>query len=192
MNRLLVAFAVLLTLCASALAQPARPPQETRKVDGTDGVYIFRNGNHQAMFVVTPEGVIATDPIAYGRPTGGQDYVNAIRAVTNQPIRYLVYSHHHFDHIAGGRAFKEAGATIVAHRRAKERLEQVNDPATPLPDEVVEDAGRVIRLGGKVLELFLCRAEPLRQHARHAPAAGPADLPRRPGAGGRLPGARHD
>src|SRR4030095_13690295 len=49
-------------------AQPQRPQIETKKVDGTDNVYIFRNGNHQAMFIVTDEGVIATDPVAYGRP----------------------------------------------------------------------------------------------------------------------------
>ena len=144
---LLVAFA------APAWAQTARPQIETRKVDGADGVYIFRNGNHQAMFVVTPDGVIATDPVAYGRPTGGADYVAEIRKVTDKPIKYLVYSHHHYDHIAGGKAFKDAGATIVAHRRAKERLEQVKDPFTPVPDEVVADSGRVIRLGGKVVEL---------------------------------------
>ena len=144
---LLVAFAV------PAWAQTARPPIETRKVDGADGVYIFRNGNHQAMFVVTPDGVIATDPVAYGRPTGGADYVAEIRKVTDKPIKYLIYSHHHYDHIAGGKAFKDAGATIVAHRKAKERLEKVMDPATPLPDELVEDSGRVIRLGGKVVEL---------------------------------------
>jgi len=55
-------------------AQLSRPQIETRKVEGTDNVYIFRNGNHQAMFVVAPEGVIAADRIAYGRPTGGQQY----------------------------------------------------------------------------------------------------------------------
>ena len=49
-----------------------RPQIETKKVEGTEGVYIFRNGNHQAMFIVTKDGVIATDPVAYGRPTGGQ------------------------------------------------------------------------------------------------------------------------
>jgi glyoxylase-like metal-dependent hydrolase (beta-lactamase superfamily II) len=138
-------------------AQPAapaaqRPQIETRKVDGTDNVYIFRNGNHQAMFIVTPEGVIATDPVAYGRPTGGQQYVDEIRKVTQAPIRYLIYSHHHFDHIAGGKAFKDAGATIVAHKRAKERLEVIKDPHTPLPDETV-DTGRTITLGGTTLEL---------------------------------------
>jgi glyoxylase-like metal-dependent hydrolase (beta-lactamase superfamily II) len=149
----LIALALLFSIALPAASQTARPPIETKKVDGADGVYIFRNGNHQAMFVVTSDGVIATDPVAYGRPTGGADYVAEIRKVTDKPIKYLVYSHHHYDHIAGGKAFKDAGATIVAHRKAKERLEKVMDPATPLPDELVEDAGRTIRLGGKVVEL---------------------------------------
>ena len=87
-----------------------RPMFETKKVEGTDNVYIFRYGNHQAMFVVTPEGVIATDPIGYGRPQASETYVDEIRKVTKQPIKYLVYSHHHFDHIAGGKPFKAAGA----------------------------------------------------------------------------------
>src|SRR5262245_18281792 len=92
-----VTAAVTLTAAwAAAVAQAQRPPFETTKVEGTDNVYIFRNGNHQSMFVVTKAGVIATDPIAYGRPTGGQTYVDEIKKVTNQPIKYLIYSHHHF------------------------------------------------------------------------------------------------
>jgi glyoxylase-like metal-dependent hydrolase (beta-lactamase superfamily II) len=105
------------------------------------------------MFVVTKAGVIATDPIAYGRPTGGQSYVDEIKKVTNQPIKYLIYSHHHFDHIAGGKAFKDAGATIVAHQRAKERLLQIKDPHTVLPDETF-NAKKTISLGGTTLELL--------------------------------------
>jgi glyoxylase-like metal-dependent hydrolase (beta-lactamase superfamily II) len=137
----------------AAAQQPPRPPIETKKVDGTDNVYIFRNGNHQAMFVVTKAGVIATDPVAYGRPNGGQQYVDEIKKVTNQPIKYLIYSHHHFDHIAGGKAFKDAGAKIVAHRRATERLKTLNDPHTPIPDESVSNRGKTIKLGGTTLEL---------------------------------------
>jgi glyoxylase-like metal-dependent hydrolase (beta-lactamase superfamily II) len=138
----------------TALAQQAQRPQiETTKVDGTDNVYIFRNGNHQSMFIVTKDGVIATDPIGYGRPTGGQDYVAEIKKVTDKPIKFLIYSHHHYDHIAGGKAFKDAGATIIAHKRAKERLATLNDPNTPLPDQVVNDTGRTIKLGGTTLEL---------------------------------------
>jgi glyoxylase-like metal-dependent hydrolase (beta-lactamase superfamily II) len=145
----------------ASAAQPSRPQIETRKVEGTENVYIFRNGNHQAMFIVTPEGVIATDPVAYGRPTGGQQYIDEIKKVTQAPIRYLIYSHHHFDHIAGGKAFKDAGATIVAHKRAKERLEVLKDPHTPLPDETV-DIDRTITLGGTTLELSYVGAKVMR------------------------------
>ncbi|HEX4892711.1 MAG TPA: MBL fold metallo-hydrolase [Hyphomicrobiaceae bacterium] len=132
---------------------PAKPPlYATTQVEGTDNVYVFRYGNHQAMFVVTSAGVIATDPIGYGRPQAVTTYIDEIRKVTKQPIKFLVYSHHHFDHIAGGQPFKDAGATIIAHKRAKERLEMIQDPATPLPDEVF-DRRRILRLGDTTLEL---------------------------------------
>ena len=77
-------FAILAAcLALPAFAQaPARPPIQTTKVEGAEGVYIFRNVNHQAVFIVTSDGVIATDPVAYGRPTGGADYVAEIRKVT--------------------------------------------------------------------------------------------------------------
>ena len=121
-----------------AAAPAEKPPLfATTKVDGTDNVYVFRYGNHQAMFVTTPAGVIATDPIGYGRPQAVTTYINEIKKITNQPIKYLIYSHHHYDHIAGGQPFKDAGATIVAHKRALERLEMIKDPATPLPDEAI-------------------------------------------------------
>src|SRR3981189_2739167 len=45
--------------------QAAPPPFATTKV--TDNVYIFRYGGHQSMFIVTPAGVIATDPISERR-----------------------------------------------------------------------------------------------------------------------------
>lgn len=145
--------ALAVALSGPANSQAARPQIETKKVDGTENVYIFRNGNHQAMFVVTPAGVIATDPVAYGRPTGGQQYIDEIKKVTDKPIKYLIYSHHHFDHIAGGKAFKDAGARIVAHKNATARLKALNDPHTPLPDESIGNK-KVISLGGTNLELL--------------------------------------
>jgi len=153
---LTLAGCVLLAAQTASQGQPAAgaqtPQITTTKVDGTDNVYMFRNGNSQSMFVVTSDGVIATDPVGYGRPQGGAAYLAEIRKVTSQPIRYLIYSHHHFDHVAGGAAFKEAGARIIAHRRAKERLEVLKDPNTVLPDETV-DARRTITLGGTAVEL---------------------------------------
>jgi glyoxylase-like metal-dependent hydrolase (beta-lactamase superfamily II) len=133
--------------------QAKPPPFATTKVEGTDNVYIFRYGNSQAMFVVTSAGVIATDPIGYGRPQAVTTYVDEIKKVTTQPIRYVIYSHNHFDHIAGGKPFKDAGATFIAHKRAKERLEQIKDPYVVIPDETV-DNNRTITLGGTTLELI--------------------------------------
>jgi glyoxylase-like metal-dependent hydrolase (beta-lactamase superfamily II) len=132
--------------------QPQQPPFATTKVDGTDNVYIFRYGNHQSMFVVTNAGVIATDPISYGRPQAATTYIDEIKKVTTAPIKYLIYSHHHFDHIAGGKPFKEAGATIIAHKRAAERLARLKDPHTVLPDETM-DGRKTIKLGDTTLEL---------------------------------------
>ncbi|HSE95309.1 MAG TPA: hypothetical protein VLD61_05425, partial [Methylomirabilota bacterium] len=63
------------------------PPFATRKV--ADNVYVFRYQFHQSMFVVTPAGVIATDPIGYLRPAAVTTYLDEIRKVSTAPIRYL-------------------------------------------------------------------------------------------------------
>ena len=104
---------------AGSVQAQQQPQFATTKVEGTDNVYVFRYGNTQAMFVVTKAGVIATDPIGYGRPQAVTTYLEEIKKVTNQPIRYVIYSHHHFDHIAGGKPFKDAGATFIAHKQSQ-------------------------------------------------------------------------
>ena len=152
-----IAAGVLVAAALGVTAQaqqspPAQPPFATTKVDGTNNVYVFRYGNHQSMFVVTTAGVIATDPISYGRPQAATTYIDEIKKVSTQPIKYLIYSHHHFDHIAGGKPFKEAGATILAHRKAAERLARLKDPHTVLPDEMI-DGQKVIKLGDTTLEI---------------------------------------
>ena len=155
LTALIAAVAATAAVAQTPTPAPARPQIETTKVEGTDNVYIFRNGNHQSMFIVTKDGVIATDPVAYGRPTGGQAYLDEINKVSGgKPVKYVVYSHHHFDHIAGGKAFKDAGATFYAHKRAKERLVQLKDPHTVIPDQIVGDGGGAITLGGTRLELL--------------------------------------
>ena len=153
--RTIVFLSGLLAMVGTVSAQNA-PATSTKKVDGTDNIYIFRYGGHQSIFIVTPQGVIATDPISYLRPA--KPYIDAIKAVTDKPIKYVIYSHHHYDHIAGGRPFKELGATFVAHRRARERLLELKKqnallPDVVMPDQVV-DGKKTIKLGGTALELI--------------------------------------
>ena len=142
-----------MTLAQTPAPTPAPPLFATTKVEGTDNVYIFRYQGHQAMFIVTPAGVIATDPIGRYRPQAVTAYIDEIKKITSAPIRYVVYSHHHYDHIAGGKPFKDAGATFVAHKRAKERLAELNFADITPVDEAV-DKQRSIELGGTTLELI--------------------------------------
>jgi glyoxylase-like metal-dependent hydrolase (beta-lactamase superfamily II) len=148
-----LATAVLALATATASAQSEKPQFETRKVDGTENVYIYRYANHQSMFVVSRDGVIATDPIGLARPQAVTAYIAEIKKVTDKPVKYVIYSHHHYDHIAGGKPFKALGATFVAHENVKKRLAPLGDPDTVLPDHTVSNAGDVVSLGETRVEL---------------------------------------
>lgn len=143
----LLAVGALLVFPLTLFAQPPGQPQyATTKI--TDNVYVFRYQFHQSMFVVTPDGVIATDPISVA---AAKAYVEEIKKITSRPVRYVVYSHHHADHITGGTAFQDA--TFVAHRLAKERLEREKRADIVLPTVAV-DQRHTIELGGTRLELI--------------------------------------
>jgi glyoxylase-like metal-dependent hydrolase (beta-lactamase superfamily II) len=85
-----------------------------------DGVYAAlgdtgrgSEGRPNAGFIVTDAGVVVIDALA--SPRDGQQLVSAIRTVTNQPIRWLVLTHHHPDHHFGAIVFRRLGAQIIAH-----------------------------------------------------------------------------
>jgi glyoxylase-like metal-dependent hydrolase (beta-lactamase superfamily II) len=133
--------------------QAGGPPTFTTKIEGTDNVYAFRYQGYQSMFVVTKAGVIATDPIGLRRPQAVATYINEIKKVTDQPIKYVIYSHSHYDHAAGGKPFKDLGAKFIAHKNAKAQLLKFPHPDVVMPDEVVDNK-RTITLGGTTLELL--------------------------------------
>jgi len=149
-----VAIAVVAWSAASvtntALAQlpPGMKPFETTKV--ADGVYSFRFFFHRNMFVVTNDGVIATDPI---NPKAAQTMMSEIKKVTDQPVKYVVYSHEHWDHIAGGKVFKDAGATFVSHANCAKEFKNNPSPAVVMPDETYTGPKHTINLGGRSVEL---------------------------------------
>jgi glyoxylase-like metal-dependent hydrolase (beta-lactamase superfamily II) len=144
---------ILVIAAGPARAQTPPPPFSTTKVEGTEGVYIFRYQGHQSMFVVTPQGVIATDPIGEHRPEAVTTYIAEIRKITQAPIKYVIYSHSHYDHIAGGKPFKDLGATFIAHKNAKAILQARRNPDIVIPDQTVDGALKTITLGGTTLEL---------------------------------------
>ncbi|HQU51153.1 MAG TPA: MBL fold metallo-hydrolase, partial [Casimicrobiaceae bacterium] len=119
-----------------------------------DNVYVFRAGGYLSMFVVSPEGVIVTDPIGYADAKAPAAYLDEIRKITQAPVKYVIYSHHHYDHSTGAKVFKDQGAIVVAHRNAHARLAALQNRDVVLPDMIVEDGGSSIVLGGMRVDLL--------------------------------------
>ncbi|WHZ26612.1 MAG: hypothetical protein OJF51_001407 [Nitrospira sp.] len=128
-------------------AQQSRPDDEIAQLAGD--VYLYRHQFHQAIFITTPKGVIVTDPISSDAAT----WLKAkIKTLTDQPVRYVIYSHHHDDHITGGSVFADQ-ARFISHAAAREKILQAADPTTPVPDLTFTDR-MSIDLGGKHVELI--------------------------------------
>lgn len=137
----------LLGLGFDGWPQPSRPDNEITKL--ADDVYLFRHQFHQSMFITTSGGVIVTDPISGDAAAWLK---TEIAKLTDQPVRYVVYSHHHGDHITGGSVFA-AGAAFVSHAAARAYIADAADALTPVPT-ITFDNRMFIDLGGKHVELI--------------------------------------
>ena len=157
MTRYLTA-AVLLALMgmapAGTAAQPPAPSPFALKMIGP-GVYAAISNESNAGFVIGDDAVLVVD--SFFEPDTAKALLSEIRKITPKPIRYVVNTHYHLDHVAGDPVFKDAGAIIITHRnvRAWMRAENLHmfgnipDPVfkarmeqriaqLPLPDLVTE------------------------------------------------------
>ena len=144
---------MLLATPLRTLAQDATPgalPADVQQF--AEDTYAFVSGGYISLFIVTDDGVIATDPSSQGGPERAEAYREAIASITEQPVRYLIYSHDHADHATGGEVFADT-ATFISHRIAVEKLAALNDPSTPVPEIAFNDE-LSIELGGKTIELY--------------------------------------
>ena len=113
------------------------------------GVYVISDNGWQSAFLVTDEGVIVFDaPASFGKSIPAE-----IAKITDMPIKILVYSHIHKDHIGGSAAFKNIkGLQVVALESVADFLKEMNDPDRLLPN-VTFKSTKTIALGGKTVEL---------------------------------------
>lgn len=99
-------------------------------------VYRFTAGNYRSVFMVTESGIVVTDPIS----TEAATWLKAelARRFPQAPIRYVIYSHNHPDHVYGGEAFDGEGVVFIAQELAREDLVHTK-AKTRLPNLTFKD-----------------------------------------------------
>jgi glyoxylase-like metal-dependent hydrolase (beta-lactamase superfamily II) len=131
LGRLVACVVALLALtpAATVAADPAAP--RLRAVQVAERVWFAqgeaalgspanRNFISNAGFVVTDGGVVVVD--ALGSPALAAELLAEIRRVTEQPVKFVIVTHYHADHIYGLQVLKAAGAVVVAHQLGREYL----------------------------------------------------------------------
>ena len=110
-----------------AALQPAEVASGVWMVQGASalGSPANRNFISNAAFVVTAAEVVVID--ALGSPALAEDLLVAIARITPLPVRHVIVTHYHADHVYGLQTFKDRGATVLAHEGGREYL--VSDTA---------------------------------------------------------------
>ena len=129
------------------------------------GVDIDGHAGSNAGFVIGDDGVLVVD--TYYAPGAAPALLAEIRKRTDRPIRYVVNTHYHIDHVSGNATFKAAGATIVAQRNVADWIHSENPKfygdkitpeqkaaiaAIPAPTTLV-DKRLTLKLGKRVIEV---------------------------------------
>jgi cyclase len=97
-----------------------------------------------AGFVIGADSVLVVD--TFQHTAAAQELLNDIRQKTNLPIRFVVNTHYHIDHVAGNNIFAGAGATILAQQNVRvwertENLKFFGPKITPAQEQMVESLG---------------------------------------------------
>jgi cyclase len=165
--------AVLVALTVRAVTQPRLTPEAMRIEKVKDNLYVIRgpfnacapNGCgassvddgllHEAGDVavrVTSEGLILVDDkFAQNVP----DVLDRVKSITGQPIKYLLNTHHHTDHVGGDGEILSRGIEIIAHRNVRDNIIRNKQPGAPRL--VFNDQASVFLGGVEVRMMYLGR-----------------------------------
>jgi glyoxylase-like metal-dependent hydrolase (beta-lactamase superfamily II) len=115
---------------------PASAPVTVTSEKLADGVYYLTGGTHHSLAIEMKDHIILVDtPNNEARAQAVIDKTKEL--IPKKPIRYVVTSHHHWDHLGGIRTAMAEGATIVTYNTNKAFLERVaKTPHTINPDKL--------------------------------------------------------
>jgi glyoxylase-like metal-dependent hydrolase (beta-lactamase superfamily II) len=118
-----------------------------------------------AGFVVGDDGVAVID--TFENEVAAKALMGQIHALTHLPIKFVINTHYHLDHVAGNRVFAQHGAVIVGHHSVRawihsENLKFFGEKIKPeekamvenlLAPEVTYDTGVTLFLGTRRIEV---------------------------------------
>jgi hypothetical protein len=141
-----------LLICAAVCFFTAPPLQAatSETLSLGDGLYAFRYGDQQSLFLVGADRVIATDPLS---AEAAKVYKSAVEAVTEKPITHVAYTSSFFDRVPGGRELAGQGAEFIAQANCKTNLEATPHPDAVIPTQTYTDQ-TLIDAGDASLELY--------------------------------------
>jgi glyoxylase-like metal-dependent hydrolase (beta-lactamase superfamily II) len=154
-----------LTLTApDAVRSATAPPVNVESRRLANGLWWVSGGSHHSVVAEYPQYLVVIEaPQTEARSLAV--IAEAKRLAPNKPIRYLINTHHHFDHSGGVRTYVAEGATIVTHQINRPFYEEAwNAPRTLQPDRLAQNPRppefltvadkHVLSEGGQTLEIY--------------------------------------
>jgi glyoxylase-like metal-dependent hydrolase (beta-lactamase superfamily II) len=127
------------------IAIPAGLENFTERVvveEAASGVWLLAGGSHNSVLIEMSDHLILVEsPLYEGRAQAV--IAETKKLVPDKPLRYVINSHHHFDHAGGLRAAAAAGATLVVSEQARPWFERT----LARPNTLRADA--LAKVGGK-------------------------------------------
>lgn len=128
-KRIVLLFTIIISFCCGIAASA-----NTGLTKIADGVYSYVNEKNpspgtsfgaNAGIIVGRDGIVVIDSLISAKEA--QRFIRDIRAVSDKPIRYVVNTHDHLDHVLGNSEFVKLGATIIAQTDTKAAMMKNGD-----------------------------------------------------------------
>lgn len=130
MRKLLVVISKLLVLALVLFTIADRASAAEKLTQIAENVYAYvdtKNGSAKNSFganagiIIGKDGIVVVDTMISAKEA--KRFIRDIRTISRKPIRYVVNTHYHFDHVFGNSEFAKLGAVVIAQENAKKAME---------------------------------------------------------------------